>query len=47
MIVLHYAPAGAFLRWMAAHPGYVICSTLTARRTFPGCWTVLMEKTEP
>ena len=27
-MILHYAPAGSFIRWMAAHPGYLIVATM-------------------
>ena len=42
-IWLSFAPAHGFVRWLAAHPGYVIVSTLTGRREFPGNWSLLME----
>lgn len=27
-MILHYAPADSFVRWMAAHPGYLIVACL-------------------
>lgn len=40
-MILHYAPADSFIRWMAAHPGYVIVATMW---TYPHRLSVLMRK---
>ena len=41
MTLFHFAPVDGFVRWLAAHPGWVVCSTLPCHH---GAWAVLMER---
>lgn len=39
-MILHFAPIHSFVRWLAAHPGYVICAILPRHH---GEYSLLME----
>ena len=42
MTLYHFASADSFVRWLAAHPGYLVVSTLTPGPH--GHYSVLMGK---